>query len=92
MNRDQVLAAHLLRTLARAQAAGHVTNLDTLSATLGVRRGDIRSTLSRLHREGHVDVAKMRVTWSGLALATALRGTKLPLLRPRATGPATIAA
>ena len=68
----KTIAAHVLRTLAAAQRTGETLTLDALTTRLAIRRTDVRSTLSALHREGHVDVQRMRLTLSGYALGTAL--------------------
>lgn len=76
------VAAHVLLTLARAQARGRAMRLDQLAETIAVRREDVRDVVGQLHAEGHVDALRLRVTLSGLAIAAALRGETLK--EPRA--------
>lgn len=84
MNR-RTLSAHLLKTLALAQFEGRASTLESLVADLGVRRGDVRSALSALHREGYVDVLRMRLTLKGFAIGSALANDQLaPLRHPQA--------
>lgn len=75
------IAAHVVVTLADAQADGRVLRLDELAADIGVRKADVRRVVTRLHAEGHVDALRLRVTMSGLALATSLGASELPDLR-----------
>ena len=77
----QPLAAHVLAALARAQVDGRLASLETLVAAVGARRGDVRSTLSQLHREGYLDVLRMRLTLAGFAIGCALLDQTLPALR-----------
>ncbi|HNS97695.1 MAG TPA: hypothetical protein PLJ27_18060 [Polyangiaceae bacterium] len=79
----QKLAPYILRTLARHQQEGRGANLDTLVQELGVRRADVRQTVSALHREGYVDALRMRLTLLGFAIGTALSPMNLPPLRTR---------
>ncbi len=79
----QAIAAHVLRHLARAQVQGRAVRLDDLAREIGVRKEDVRHVVTRLHNEGHVDVRKMRVTMTGLALAISMRECKLHDLRAR---------
>jgi transcription initiation factor IIE alpha subunit len=74
------LAAHILVAIAHARGR-RVTTTQDIAGALGVRREDVRSVLTRLHREGHVDATNLRLTLSGLAIAAALDGCKLPSLR-----------
>lgn len=71
------VAAHVLVALARAQSMGRAVRLDELADDVGVRRTDVRETVTRLHAEGHVDALRLRLTMSGLALAASLDGCKL---------------
>lgn len=71
------VAAHVLLSLADAQAKGRLVRLDELAEDVGVRRADVRDVVRRLHQEGHVDAQRMRLTMSGLALAAALDGCML---------------
>ena len=76
------LAPYVLRTLARYQKQGRMANLQTLVDEIGVRRADVRKTVSALHREGYVDAMRMRLTISGFVLGAALVDVELPSLRP----------
>ncbi len=83
----QTLAAHVLVVLARAQRARRPLTLEDVAADLEVRKHDVRAVVARLHQEGHVDALRMRLTFSGLALATALasaepRPLRAPLRAP----------
>lgn len=73
------LAAHVLVALASAQRARRVVTAQDLATDLDVRKVDVKLIVARLHHEGHVDALRMRLSLSGLALATAL-GTST--LRP----------
>ncbi|MFW5739413.1 MAG: hypothetical protein ACOC1F_03505 [Myxococcota bacterium] len=75
------LAPYVLRTLARYQRHGRLANLQTLVDEIGVRRGDLRRTVSALHREGYVDALRMRLTLSGFVLGQAMEKAELPPLR-----------
>ena len=77
------IAAHIVVTLADAHADGRVLRLDELAADIGVRKADVRTVVTRLHAEGHVDALRLRLTLSGLALATSLGAQELPDLRRR---------
>jgi hypothetical protein len=77
------IAAHIVVTLADAHADGRVLRLDELAADIGVRKADVRGVVTRLHAEGHVDALRLRLTLSGLALATSLGARELPDLRRR---------
>ena len=69
--KPEVIALHVMREMTSAQADGRrITALD-LSETLQVRRADIRSVVSELHRQGLVDAMRMRVTLAGFAYARA---------------------
>ncbi|MGK3983581.1 hypothetical protein WME99_11115 [Sorangium sp. So ce136] len=82
----KIVAATLLQALAIAQREGRVETLETLVEKLRVRRRDVRGTLTLLHRQGMLDVLRMRLTLSGFAVGSALIGQTLPALRaaPRA--------
>ena len=80
------LAAHLLAHLARAQSRGLPLGLEQLAATLPESRGRIREALSRLHEEGLVDLASMRLTLAGFALGRAFASRKLHPLDKRVAG------
>jgi hypothetical protein len=71
----KILAATLLQALAMAQRDGRSETLDTLVEKVRVRRRDIRSTLTVLHRQGMLDVLHMRLTLSGFAIGSALIST-----------------
>lgn len=70
-------AGHVLRHLAKAQSRGRLVRLDELASDMGVRREDVRDVVSSLHAEGHVDAKRMKLTMTGLALASAMRECKL---------------
>ena len=72
------LAAHLVKHLAAAQIRGRNMSLDDLAAQLPDHaRVTIRSTLSRLHDEGLLDVSTMRLSLQGFALGRGLVKRKL---------------
>lgn len=75
------LAPYVLRTLARYQIKGRVANLQTLVDEIGVRRSDVRKTVSALHQEGYVDALRMRLTLTGFTLGSALTKVELPQIR-----------
>jgi len=75
------LSAHVLTLLVRIHSEGQRATLEMLVEELRVRRGDIRRTLSALHREGFVDVLRMRPTLAGFALGRSLGRVALPALR-----------
>lgn len=77
----KTLAAYILQALTLAQTEGRAENLESLVERLRVRRKDIRATLTILHRQGLVDVLRMRLSLSGFAIGTALLGKDLPELR-----------
>jgi hypothetical protein len=81
---NKTLAAYILQALTLAQREGRSENLETLVETLRVRRKDIRTTLTVLHRQGLVDVLRMRLSLTGFAIGTALVGQSLPELRKTA--------
>ena len=78
---SEAIAIHLLRALTTAQREGRRIGLDDLTADLGVRRAEVRTTLSALHRAGFVDVLHMRPTLRGFAIGQALAGRRLVPLR-----------
>lgn len=80
------IAAHVLVTLAHAQSRGRALRLDELATEVGFRREDVRETVARLHREGHVDALRLRLTMTGLALAATLDGCKLKTPRRTKSG------
>lgn len=75
------LTLHLVRALARAQYEGRRFDLETLTDELGVRRTDVRSSISALDREGYVDALRMRLTLRGFALGRSLESASLPAIR-----------
>lgn len=75
------LAAHVLRAMALAQSDERRVDLETLTADVGVRRKDVRETLSALHQEGLVDVTRMRLTLAGFQLGSAFASRRLKPLR-----------
>ncbi|MEJ7727774.1 MAG: hypothetical protein WKG00_01010 [Polyangiaceae bacterium] len=75
------LAIHLIAAIATAHADGQRLDLDELVKHVGARRADVRRTLSALHREGYLDVLRMRPTLQGFALGRAFAGQALPALR-----------
>lgn len=81
----QALAAHVLRHLIDAQTQGRLVRLDEMACSVGVRRADVRRVVTSLHREGHVDAQRMRLTMTGLVLATAMRDAELR--KPRRATP-----
>lgn len=81
MNFDRTVASHVLRELARHQLRGRVARLDDLASEIGVRKEDVRRVVSRLHAEGHVDGKRLRLTMTGLVLASSMRQCKLPPVR-----------
>jgi hypothetical protein len=78
---NRTLAAHVLRSLAIGHSQGHAVTLDGLSAELRVRRADVRSVITALHKEGYVNAATMRLTLRGFTVGTALGNVELPALR-----------
>lgn len=77
----RTLSSYILQALARAQMEGRFSNLETLRDELSVRRTDIRKAVSQLHREGMLDVLRMRLTLAGFAIGQALVDEELPPLR-----------
>jgi DNA-binding IclR family transcriptional regulator len=77
----QTLSAYVLQALAQAQSEGRTSSLETLTDALRVRRGDVRRTVTLLHRQGFVDALHMRLTLAGFALGRAYMGQTLPPLR-----------
>lgn len=80
----KAIAAHILVALARAQELGRVVRLDELACEVGVRKADVRDIVTRLHREGHVDAMRLRLTMTGLTLAASLADRELRDTRQRA--------
>ena len=77
----QVLALHVLRALSTTSRERRPPSLDELAIVIGALRGDVRRTLSALHRGGSVDVLRMRLTLTGFALAKALADFRLRPVR-----------
>ena len=71
------IAAHVVVTLSEAQAEGRALRLDELASEIGIRKADVRNVVSSLHAEGHVDALRLRLTMTGLALATSLASCQL---------------
>ena len=85
--RADALAIHLLQALTTRHDEGRLVHLDDLAQAVGARRADVRATLSRMHREGWIDVVRMRPTLRGFALGRALAGRRLAPMREPATSP-----
>ncbi len=81
MNRND-LALHLLFHLAQQHKAGRRLDLQELVSLVKVRRGDVRATLTILHRQGLYDVLRCRLTLAGFAIGLGQRAEQLPELRP----------
>jgi DNA-binding IscR family transcriptional regulator len=86
----RAVSAHVLRHLARENSRGRAVHLEELASDIGVRREDIRHVVSSLHREGHVDARRMRLTMTGLALAAAMKDCTLRAVRLAAERPSTL--
>lgn len=76
-----LLAIHLLQAMTGAHREGRRSTLDGLVSELGIRRGDVRAALSSLHREGLIDVLRMRLTFAGFAIGQALMAERLLSMR-----------
>ena len=83
--RAEALAIHLLQALTTSHAEGRLADLEQLARTVGARRADVRTTLSRMHREGWIDVLRMRPTMRGFAMGRALAGRTLSPIRAELT-------
>lgn len=77
----RTVSAYVLRALAEAQVEGKASNLETLTDRVRVRRKDVRAAITALHREGYLDVLRMRLTLEGFAIGRALAGEELLALR-----------
>ena len=77
----QALSAHVLHALALAQMEGRLSNLETLTEALQVRRGDVRRCVTLLDQQGYLDALRMRLTLKGFALGRSLSVEDLPVLR-----------
>jgi len=75
------VAAHVLRHMAKEQSRGRAVRLDELVNDIGVRREDVRAVVSSLHAEGHIDAKRMKLTFSGFAIAASMRECKLKEVR-----------
>jgi hypothetical protein len=80
MNAENI-ARHVLRALASAQLRGTVVDLAWLASEVPVRRRDLRSAVTQLHRAGLVDALRMRLSLRGFAIGFALTRATLPPLR-----------
>ena len=76
-----LVSLHLLRAIAKAAARGRATDLEALATDIGVRKVDCRAALSTLHRQGYVDVLRMRPTLTGFALGASIRNATLDPVR-----------
>jgi DNA-binding IclR family transcriptional regulator len=76
-----VLSLYILRALARHQIRERRVTLQTLVDELGVRRVDVRRTVSLLHEQGYLDVVRLHLSMAGFALGIGLLDRKLPELR-----------
>lgn len=76
------VALHLVRAIVRAAHEARSTNLEELAGEIGVRKADCRAALTTLHRQGYVDVLRMRPTFEGFALGAALQEAELRPARP----------
>ena len=77
----ELVAHHVLRALASAQLDGRVVDLSWLASEVPVRRRDLRSAVTALHREGLVDALRMRLSMRGFTVGVALQRATLPPLR-----------
>ena len=80
---SQTIAPYVLRTLAGYHFDGRSADLDMLVRDIGVRRADVRRTITALHHEGFVDAYRMRLTMAGFALGTVFMEINLPPLRSK---------
>ena len=71
------LAIHVLCAMTTHQRKGSRCTLDELVDELGMRRPDVRSVVSALHRQGYVDLQRMSLTLAGFAIGLSLRGRQL---------------
>ncbi len=74
----EALAIHLLHAMS---TSAHKLTLEDLATELQVRRADVRSTLSTLHRQGYLDVTKMQLTMAGFAVGRTYNVQPLPSIR-----------
>lgn len=83
-----LLAIHVMKRLTIAQTQERLLTLQDLAEDLGVRRADVRRTVSALHQEGFVDALRLRLTLAGFALGSSLVDALLaPLRRPAIAAP-----
>jgi DNA-binding IclR family transcriptional regulator len=75
------VALRLLGEIVEAARDGRATHLEELCAAIGVRKPDCRRALTTLHRQGFVDVLRMRPTLSGFAVGSAVRAGAMKALR-----------
>jgi hypothetical protein len=80
----ELLAIHLVCALSAACDDGRRAGLDELANGVGGRRSEVRGVLSALHRQGFVDVVRMRPTLAGFAIARAFARQSLKPLRSAA--------
>ncbi len=80
----RTVSLYVLRALAQHHIRGNLSNLESLTSEIGVRKGDVRAAVTALHKQGFVDVLRMRLTLQGFAIGRSLIGKKLPELRPHA--------
>jgi transcription initiation factor IIE alpha subunit len=80
------VAAHVLAAMSFAQRNGRSLDLEYLSTSLGARRTDVRRVLGALYREDMIDLSRMRLTFAGFAIGTALEARKLRPLRHSLAG------
>ncbi|MGZ3475705.1 MAG: hypothetical protein ACXWUG_16635 [Polyangiales bacterium] len=80
MNARNILAQHVILTIARDHIEDRRSNLDTLTEALGAPRAEVRAVLTALHQEGYIEVLRMRLTLEGFALGIALSQSEVPPL------------
>ncbi|MBI2389870.1 MAG: hypothetical protein HYV09_09780 [Deltaproteobacteria bacterium] len=68
----QMLAERLVRVITRDHIGGRRSDLNSLTEQMQAPRAEVRSVLSALHREGYLDVLRMRLTLAGFALGCSL--------------------
>lgn len=78
---QRALAAHVIKAMFAAQKQGERIDLDGLTALLQVRRGDVRTILSRLHEQHLLDLTTMRLTLQGFAIGSSLEDKALRPIR-----------
>lgn len=75
------LSPYVLRALASAQVDGARIGLEDLATAIGVRRTDIRATLTALDHAGLYDALRGRLTMAGFVAGMRIDETALPALR-----------